>query len=296
MSEKQCVTYESEGRLAFITLNRPEVRNALNRDLLRDFNAALDAFQADDEPRVGILRGNGPTFCAGFDLTRTSASVAGDIGPWDDRARLLGWINLAIRIWEFPRPIIAQVHGHCLAGGILLPMACDIVFISDTCAVGWPRLPVGGGFMDGAMSLLVGQRRAKEISYIVGSRITGEQAAEWGYANFAVPEQDLEHETVAFARRVAKTPRNILEIRKAAITRASMGLSFRDALLAGVEWDVIAHVDPAVVGMKRLVRDNGMKAVIDAFENTDDAFAALQPQAGNGDVVGPSSQSRSQAS
>ncbi|HEY1529852.1 MAG TPA: enoyl-CoA hydratase-related protein [Galbitalea sp.] len=283
MSTEQCVTYETEGRLAFITLNRPEVRNALNGDLLRDFNTALDAFQDDDEPRVGILRANGPTFCAGFDLTQTSASVAGDIGPWEDRGRLLGWINLAIRIWEFPRPIIAQVQGHCLAGGILLPMACDIVFISETCAVGWPRLPVGGGFMDGAMSLLVGQRRAKEISYIVGSRITGRQAADWGYANVAVPAGDLERETLAFARRVAKTPRNILEIRKAAITRASMGLSFRDALLAGVEWDVIAHVDPSVVDMKRLVRENGMKTVIGAFENTDDPFAALQSEKAAGD-------------
>jgi enoyl-CoA hydratase len=282
MNAEQSVTYETEGRLAFITLNRPEVRNALNGDLLRDFNKALDAFQDDDEPRVGILRGNGPTFCAGFDLTQTSASVSGDIGPWDDRARLLAWINLAIRIWEFPRPIIAQVHGHVLAGGILLPMACDIVLISETCAVGWPRLPVGGGFMDGAMSLLVGQRRAKEISYIVGSRITGKQAADWGYANVAVPEEDLERETVAFARRVAKTPRNILEIRKAAITRASMGLSFRDALLAGVEWDVIAHVDPSVVGMKRLVRENGMKTVIGAFENSDDAFATLEPDKTDG--------------
>lgn len=271
-----CVTYDSDDRLAYLTLNRPEVRNALSVDLLRDFHRALDRLEADQTVRVGILRGNGPSFCSGFDLTRDSASVqAVHDDPWRDRKRLLGWVNLAIRVWEFPRPIIAQVHGHCLAGGVLIPMACDLVFISETCVVGWPRVPIGAGFMDGAMSLLVGQRRAKQISYVVGSRITGREAAEWGYANVAVPEEALERETLAFARRVAKTPRNLLEIRKASITRASSGLSFRQALLAGVEWDVIAHLDPGVTQMKQLIRDNGMKEVINAFEETDDAAAAL---------------------
>lgn len=271
------VLYESNGgRVAYVTLNRPEKRNALSGELLADFHGALDRFEDDANANLAILRANGPSFCSGFDLDRGSASVqAVDHDPWGDRKRLLDWIHLALRIWEFPRPIIAQVQGHCLAGGVLLPMACDLVFISEECVVGWPRLPIGAGFMDGAMSSLIGQRRAKQISYVIGSRISGREAAEWGYANVAVPAADLEAETLAFARRVAKTPRTVLEIRKAAITRASSGLSFREALLAGVEWDAIAHLDAGVIQMKQLIRENGMKAVIDAFENTDDAAAAL---------------------
>jgi enoyl-CoA hydratase len=270
------VTYEADGRIGLLTLNRPEKRNALSGELLRDFHLALDAFDSDAHAHVAILRGAGPSFCAGFDLSRTSASVQETAeDPWGDRERLRSWIGLAIRIWEFPRPIIAQVQGHCLAGGVLLPMCCDLVVISETCVVGWPRLPMGAGFMDGAMSLLIGQRRAKEISYVIGSRVTGREAADWGYANFAVPEEALERETQLLARRIAKAPRNVLEIRKAAITRASMGLSFRDALLAGVEWDAIAHADPAVRTMRRLVREHGMKAMIDAFESSDDPVALL---------------------
>ena len=287
-----CVTYEPDGRIAFLTLNRPERRNALSAALLQDFHAALDRFEADPSARVAVLRGNGPSFCAGFDLSSESASVQ-PIGhdSWGDRRRLRAWIELTMRIWEFPRPIIAQVHGHCLAGGVLLPMACDLVFISETCVVGWPRLPVGAGLMDGAMSLLVGQRRAKQISYVLGSRISGRVAAEWGYANFAVPEDDLQRETLAFAQRIAKTPRTILEIRKAAITRANSGLSFRDALLEGVEWDVIAHLDEDVIATKELIREHGMKVVIDAFEQTDDAAAALREGGAVGGAGEPTAQS-----
>jgi enoyl-CoA hydratase len=269
-----CVTYTRDGRIAFLELNRPEQRNALSKQLLLDFHTALDEFLDDGEAHVAILSGRGPTFCAGFDLSGGSQSAASTTkDPWGDRDRLRGWMQLAVRIWEFPRPIVAQIHGHCLAGGILLPMCVDVVFVSEDCVLGWPRLPMGAGFMDGAMSLLVGQRRAKQIAYIVGSRISGHDAADWGLANFAVPERELQERTLAFARQIAKAPRNILEIRKASITRANSG--FREALLAGAEWDAIAHVDVAVDTYRGLVREHGMKAVIAAFEESDDPIAAL---------------------
>jgi enoyl-CoA hydratase len=257
-----------------LELNRPDQRNALSKQLLLDFNQALDAFLEDSEASVAILSGRGPSFCAGFDLRSGSQSTASTTkDPWGDRARLRDWMQLAVRIWEFPRPIVAQVHGHCLAGGILLPMSCDVVFVSQECVLGWPRLPMGAGFMDGAMSMLVGQRRAKQLAYIVGSRITGCDAADWGFANFAVPDAELAERTLAFTRHMAKVPRNILEIRKASITRANSG--FREALLAGAEWDAIAHVDATVDIYRGLVREHGMKAVIAAFEESDDPIAAL---------------------
>jgi enoyl-CoA hydratase len=271
------VVYEREGPIALLTLNRPDNRNALSVQLLADFHRALDALAAEPAARVAILRGAGPTFCSGFDLSSSSASVQGTAAdPWRDRERLLAWIELGLRLWEFPIPVVAQVHGHCLAGGVLFLLCSDLVFIEDECVIGWPRLPMGAGFMDAAMSLLIGQRRAKEISYLVGSRISGSDAASWGLANQAHPADALETATLRFAAAMAKTPRNVLEIRKAAITRAQRALGFREALLAGVEWDALAHVDPAVDTTRRLVREHGMKAVIEAFENTDDYIATLE--------------------
>jgi enoyl-CoA hydratase len=270
------VVYERQGPIALLTLNRPDNRNALSSQLLADFHRALDALAADPAARVAILRGAGPTFCSGFDLGHGSASVQGTAAdPWRDRERLLKWIELGLRLWEFPIPVVTQVHGHCLAGGVLFLLCSDLVFIEDECVVGWPRLPMGAGFMDAAMSLLIGQRRAKEISYLVGSRISGSVAASWGLANQAHPADALEPATRRFAAAMAKTPRNVLEIRKAAITRAQRALGFREALLAGVEWDALAHVDPAVDTTRRLVREHGMKAVIEAFEKTDDYIATL---------------------
>jgi enoyl-CoA hydratase len=270
------VVYESAGRIARLRLNRPGQRNALSAQLLVDFHRALDEFDADGEARVAILSGTGPSFCAGFDLSRTSTSTGSTVNdPWGDRRRLRRWMDLFLRLWEFPRPVVAQVHGHCLAGGILLPICSDVVFAADTCIFGWPRLPMGAGLMDGAMSLIVGQHRAKQISYVVGSRITGREAEQWGFVNAAVPEAELEDRTLDFCRQVARTPRSVLEMRKAAITRANANLGFREALLAGVEWDVIAHADPAVDAYRGLVREHGMARVIEAFENSDDPARTL---------------------
>lgn len=272
--------YESDGRIGRIVLNRPENRNALSAEMHQGLSAALDAFDADAEARVLVIKATGPTFCSGFDLARTSQSTQSTVSdPWSDRARLLQWIELMLRFWESPRPVIAQVQGHCLAGGVLFLLCADLVFIEEDAIVGWPRLPMGAGFMDGAMSHLIGQRRAKQISFVVGSRITGAEAERWGLANFAVPATELESATAAFAKVVAKAPRNVLEIRKSAITRAQNGLSFRESLLAGVEWDAIAHADPSVDTTRRLVREHGMKSVIEAFEGTDDYVAALDETA-----------------
>lgn len=272
--------YESAGRVGRVVLNRPGNRNALSAEMREALAAALDAFDADERARVLVVKAAGPSFCSGFDLGRGSQSTESTVqDPWADRARLLGWIDLMLRLWESPRPVIAQVQGHCLAGGVLFLLCADLVLIQEDAVVGWPRLPMGAGFMDGAMSHLIGQRRAKQISFVVGSRISGAEAERWGLANFALPAAELEAATEDFARLVARAPRSVLEIRKSAIMRAQNGLSFRESLLAGVEWDAIAHADPAVDTTRRLVREHGMKAVIDAFEGTEDYVAALDGRA-----------------
>jgi enoyl-CoA hydratase len=271
------VTYERRGRVGLVRLNRPEVRNAMSQQLLDDLHRALDAMEADSGAHAGVLSGNGPSFCAGFDLGKGSASTASTASdPWADRRRLVGWMELGVRMWEFRRPIIAQVHGHCLGGGNLFLLCSDLVVIADDCAVGWPRLPMGAGFMDGAMSLLVGQRRAKQIAYVVGTRLTGSEAAEWGLANLAVPPAELEERTMAMARRIAKAPVSVLEIRKAAITRVQAARGYREALLAGAEWDAIAHATPAVDEYRALVRQHGMNTVIKAYEESDDPIGSLK--------------------
>jgi enoyl-CoA hydratase len=271
------VSYRRRGNVGLLQLDRPERRNAMSKGLRIDFLAALDAFEADTEARVAVLSGSGPSFCSGFDLSLGSDSSASTVtDPWGDRNRLKGWMDLALRIWECPKPIIAQVHGHCLAGGILFIVAADLVAVSEDCAIGWPRLPMGAGFLDGALSLLVGQRRAKELSLFVGSRIDGHEAKDWGLANWSFPAADLEARTLELAERLAKAPASVLQIRKAGLNRVSSRSGFREALLAGAEWDALAHADPHVDQYRRLTRQHGMKSVIKAYESQTDPVAHLE--------------------
>lgn len=271
------VSYGRRGRVGLLQLDRPERRNAMSQSVQEDFLIALDAFESDSEATVGVLSGAGPSFCSGFDLSRASASSASTVtDPWGDRNRLKGWMDLALRMWDCPKPIIAQVHGHCLAGGVLFLVAADLVAVSEDCAIGWPRLPMGAGFLDGALSLLVGQRRAKELSLFVGSRIDGREAKDWGLANWAFPAAELEHRTQDLAERLAKAPASVLQIRKAGLNRVSTRSGFREALLAGAEWDALAHADPEVDRYRQFSREYGMKSVIEAYESQADPVAHLE--------------------
>jgi enoyl-CoA hydratase len=285
--DERTVVYAREGRLATIELNRPERRNALSAELLEDLHLALDQLDEDHDAHVCVLRGRGPSFCAGFDLSAGSASSASTHDdPWADRVRLRRWMEVALRLQQTATPVVAEIQGHCLAGGNLFLICADLVTIDEDCVVGWPKLPVGAGFLDGALGHLIGVRRAKQLSFAVGSEIGGREALDWGLANFCFPRDRLRAETTAYAEKLARAPRNVLQIRKAAINRGNDGLGFSEALLAGAEWDAIAHLDPAVEEVRRLVREHGMKAVIGSFQVDEPPFASLRDGKPETDVSG----------
>jgi enoyl-CoA hydratase len=186
--------------------------------------------------------------------------------PWDDRQRLRGYAESYLRLWDCTKPIIAQVHGVCMAGGVHLPMCCDIVVVSDECRIGWPKLPTGAGWIGPQFSLLAGPHRAKQMSMTPASEMTGIRAVEWGYANYSVPEPELETEVHRLATDIAKVPVSILQLKKAAINRVWDKIGFRDVVLAGVEWDVLAHKDPSTNVLREWLREDGMKAAITRFK------------------------------
>ena len=258
------VLYERDGRIAMVTLNRPEKLNAITSQLQTELLDALDEAAADPGIHVAIVRGAGRAFCAGYDVVSGGDVPAGVPG---DRAWLekvtRGWL----RIWDLPIPVIAQVHGTCLAGGTQLATICDITFVADDTRLGTPQLPLGAGYVAAFWAWLVGPKKAKEIFFPTGAIITAAEALEMGLVNRVVPAASLADNVRAYANQVARTPKDILGLQKLSINRTQEAQGFRQALMQGAEIDAIAHTSSAVREVNRHIRDHGLRETLRAFQS-----------------------------
>lgn len=238
-----------------ITLNRPEKRNALNNQLRTELFATLQAHDNDPEVRVTIIRGAGPAFCSGYDLSANNTvdqpyHTAGGLGQWS-RHVVEGWF----RVWDLAKPVIAQVHGYCLAGGTELATACDLVYVADDAQIGYPPVrlmsPPDMQFHPWTM----GMRQAME-SMLTGDSLTGAEAARQGWANRAYPSAQLEAEVLAIAERVSKLPSELAAINKRSVHRAMEIMGLRAAIRAGTEIQALAfQTEPSKAYMTRFRRD-----------------------------------------
>jgi enoyl-CoA hydratase len=264
------VRYEPDGRVAYLTLNNPEKLNALSNRVLSDFDRALEALAADRDVRVGIIRGEGRAFCAGYDLTPSGPTVQRRVGVVDDREGLQQTIERWLRIWDCPKPVIAQIHGYCLAGGTQIPIFCDLAVVAEDAVLGWPKLPLGGGYISPMWAWSIGPKRAKQMSFIAGSTMTGREAYEWGYANICVPASELAGRTRALADEIAKMPSELLRVKKLAINRVMEIQGFRTSVMFGAEWDSILHEAESVAEMRRSIRELGLRGAIAKYEQSDE--------------------------
>ena len=259
------VTYEAQDRIGIITLNRPEKMNAFNAQMLEDFASALDVAQQDDAVRVVIVRGAGRAFSVGYDIS------PGEFSPHEhtiteDREWLERAIALWLRVWDFPKPVIAQVHGYCVAGATMLAICCDITLVAEDASIRWPALPIGGGLIGPMWTWSVGPKKAKEMSYIAGSEMSGTEAFALGWANRCVPADALEEQTLLMARLIARTPADLLRLKKQAINRVMDVQGFRTIAAFSAEWDSIAHYSDGAAGMTAKIRELGLKGAIGWFK------------------------------
>jgi enoyl-CoA hydratase len=217
-----------------ITLNRPEKRNALNNALRGQIFGALEDADRDDEIRVNIIRGAGKCFSAGYDLGANNAAgqpyhTSGGDGNWS-RHVVDGWFH----IWDLAKPVIAQVHGYCLAGGSELATACDLVYCADDAQIGYPPVRLMSPPDMQFHPWMVGMRQAMELM-LTGDAISGEEAARVGFATRSYPAADLDDAVVEVASRVAKIPTDLQQLYKRSVHRAMEIMGMRAALRAGTE-------------------------------------------------------------
>jgi enoyl-CoA hydratase len=183
------VRYVAEGGVGRITLNRPDKHNALSHALLDDLDAAFVAAERDDAVRVIVLAGAGPSFCAGYDLGGSyyTTPPAAD-GRWNlpDALSTLRDIEARHqRIWNCPKPTIARVHGHALAGGCYLQMLCDIAVATEDANLGHPAVRMGGVSSMPLWQVLLGPRVARYL-LMTGRTVSGAEAARLGLVTLAV--------------------------------------------------------------------------------------------------------------
>jgi len=235
-----------------ITLNRPESRNALNNTLRGEIYGTLEANDNDDSIRVTIIRGAGKAFCAGYDLkSDTSAErpfhTAGGDGSW---ARHV--VEGAFRVWDLAKPVIAQVHGYCLAGGTELATSCDLVYIAEDAKVGYPVVRSMSPPDNQFFPWIVGMRKAMEMM-LTGDAISGEEAVQYGFANRVFPTGSLEEEVLRVAEKIAKIPTDLEQMNKRAVHRQMELMGMRAAIRQGTEIQALAfHTESTRAHFKEL--------------------------------------------
>ena len=256
-----------DGRVGWLTLNRPDRLNALSDTLLAELDQALDEL-AESQTRVVVLRGAGRAFCAGYDISPDAAEIgyAAERGPVEDRDRLVQNIELFTRLWRHPQPIIAAIHGYCVGGGAQLASFCDITVVTEGAVImASPSLLIGGGYLSPLWSHLVGPKRAKLMSFDAGHRISGKTAADWGWASIAVPEAEFDDRVADLARSIARTPGNVLRLKKEAINRTAELQGLLTYARMGAETDALLHQTAEVQTVQGWIKEIGLKAAIARF-------------------------------
>jgi enoyl-CoA hydratase/carnithine racemase len=226
MSE-HAIGIERQGALLHVVLNRPEKRNALTPEMMLALQAALRGAESDPDVRVVVLRAAGPDFCAGFDLTR----VHGDELPEDRMAREEDELyGKALELRNFPRPTIAAVQGGCIAGGLLLSQACDLIIASDDAYFYNPLVRMGGVGLEVLMEPWdLGIRQAKRYLF-TGERIPAEVALRLGMITDVASRAALAGATIELATRVAAMPPVTLRLLKKSLNHTQDLMGMRASL------------------------------------------------------------------
>jgi enoyl-CoA hydratase len=239
MDYRKIIVDDPRPQVRRITLNRPEKRNPLSNELRGELFHALQAADVDPNVRVTVIRGAGPCFSAGYDLASDVSKsqpfyTAGGLGNWPRHV-----VEGFFQIWDLAKPVIAQVHGYCLAGGTELATACDLVYVADDAKIGYPVVRSISPPDNQFYPWIVGLRRAMELM-LTGDHMSGVEAAESGFANRSFPEAELEERVLAIAERVAKTPSDLQQINKRAVHRQMDAMGIRAGIRAGTEMQQLA--------------------------------------------------------
>lgn len=216
MSYEQ-LTYETEDRVAILTLNRPERMNALSKRLVEEIKAAIAAADADPEIRVLIVTGAGDkAFSAGYDIKESAEAPKRGLAEW--RARMQQDIAFTYTPWDCSKPVIAMINGFCLAGALEFAQCCDIRYCADDARFGVVETRFANGIATLMMPWILGNR-CRELIY-TGDMFGAEEAHRLGLVDRVFPKAELRAETLKIAKRMARVALDCLKYNKRAINQS----------------------------------------------------------------------------
>ena len=262
----ETIIYETEGPLAWITLNRPDKLNAINSTMVSELKQAMDRAQLNEEVRDILLKGKGRAFSAGFDLEVETGS---DLTPEQQLAalkeELYSDFDVIMQFWDSPKPTISAVHGYCLGGALEMAVACDLTVAATGCRFGEPEVKIGSGIVAMLLPFVVGPKRAREMLLTGNDRINSEQAEAWGLVNRVVKLDYLEDEARSLALEIARNDELAVRITKQAINNSFEIGRMRDALKHALELDVVIEQTETEESRQfnEILKEKGVKAAIE---------------------------------
>ena len=291
------LAYEADGRIARITLDRPERGNGITLEMPRELAACVERANLDPEVHVIALAGNGSGFCGGYDLVASAEGRMGEefadggtgreaeeppfmqgspldpmvqarnhdpSGTWDpvvDFQMMSRNVRGFMSLFHSEKPVVCKVHGYCVAGGTDMALCSDLLVVEDKAKIGYPPARVWGVPTTALWAYRIGPARAKRL-LLTGDSIDGTTAVEWGLANEAAPAAELDQAFESLLERVARLPVNQLVMHKLLVNQAlyAQGLAATQAL--GTVFDGIARHTPEGFAFQQKAAEVGFKEAV----------------------------------
>ncbi len=257
-------------RVARLLLNRPERLNSINDDMPREIRAAVDWAVDDDEVHVIVVEGAGKGFCGGYDLAATAEQhiehpCQQETMPWDpmlDYRTMKRFTEDFMSLWRCPKPTIAKVHGHAVAGGSDIALCCDLLVMAEDARIGYMPTRVWGCPTTAMWTYRLGPTRAKQLMF-TGDVIDGRTAADWGLATQAVPAAELESATMRLAQRIAGVPRGQLQMHKMVVNQVMLTMGLEQTQMLATVFDGITRHNPEGLWFRRHAQEHGFKSAVE---------------------------------
>jgi enoyl-CoA hydratase len=297
MQRFSTLTYERTGRVARITLDRPERGNGITLDMPRELAACVEQANLDPDVHVIALAGNGKGFCGGYDLVSsaearmvegTDAPPGSPIDPavqfrnhdpegtWDpmiDFQMMSRNVRGFMSLFHSDKPVVCKVHGFCVAGGTDMALCSDLLVIEDVAKIGYPPARVWGVPTTAVWAYRIGPEKAKRLLF-TGDCLSGTEAVTWGLATEAAPRAQLDERFESLLARIARVPISQLVMHKLLVNQTVMAAGLHTTQILGTVFDGISRHTPEGYAFQKRAAEAGFKQ---AVRERDEPFGDFGP-------------------